>query len=470
MKTYRIVLVAAAACLLPVMSAKTHAQAGQVRTDTAAYGRTPREYTPYGAFETPYKRFFIDKLEYPGYGRHIPEPESVATVKIGFIGPIIGSVSESQGGPEDVPIRVGEIHTRWDGYSVSRLAPVGIKMLQGAQLAVAQANARGGYRGHIPYELLVRNDNGNWRSGGEAVVRLAWRDSVWAILGSVDGANTHIAIRAALKAEVPIMNTADTDPTLVETMIPWVFRNITDDRQMCYLLADFAFKVLGLERVAALRVNDRYGRVNIDEFRDAATRLGTPFIAELSYTEGDTNFASQLEQIRALNPDGVLTYGNPMESALLLRQMRAMGMNQWFLGSDRMVTQEFLDIVGPQHGNVAAGFPWDPTRDDPTYLKFVADFRDRFGADPETYAAHAYDGTAMLIEAIERAGLNRALIRDELVVMTVYEGVTGRQEFDAVLSDRSPAALAILKDGRFEFYTQEEVLSDTLNIGQHRIP
>jgi len=286
----------------------------------------------------------------------------------------------------------------------------------------------------------------------------------------VDGANTHIAIRAALKAEIPFMNTADTDPTLVETNIPWVFRNITDDRQMCYLLADFAFKILGLERVAALRVNDRYGRVNIDEFRDAATRLGKPFIAELSYTEGHTDFTSQLEQIRALNADGVFTYGNSTESALLLRQMRDMGMDQWFLGSDRMVDQEFLDIVGSEHGKVAAGFPWDPTTDGPRYLRFVTEFRERFGTDPETYAAHAYDGTAMLIEAIERAGLNRALIRDELVAMTVYEGVTGRQEFDAVLSDRSPAALAILKDGRFEFYTQEEVLSDTLNIGQHRIP
>lgn len=438
----------------------TRTQAGQPQAqaaDTTVYANTPPALRPYSRFENPYYRFFLKELEYPGYGRHIPEPEHVETVKIGFIGPIIGSTTESIGGPGDIPLRVNERQTRWDGYNVSYLAPLGIKMLQGAQLAVRQANARGGYHGRIPYELVVRNDNGNWRSSGRALVMLAWQDSVWAVLGTVDGANTHIAIRAALKAEIPVMNTADTDPTLVETNIPWVFRNITDDRQMCYLLADFAFGQLGLQRVAALRAVNRYGRVNIDEFRDAATRLGHPLVVELSYEEGDTVFASQLERIRARNVDGIITYGNSRESALILKQMRAMGMNQWFFGSDRMVTDEFRRIVGPDPGKVAAGYPYDPASDDPKYLQFVRDFTDAYGEGPETYAAHAYDGTMMVIQAIERAGLNRALIRDALAATKTYDGVTGTQDYDAVFSDRSPATLALLKSDRWEFYNEDEI-------------
>ena len=427
--------------------------------DSGVYAKTPEALRPYSQFDDPYKTFFLAELEYPGYGRRIPEPEHVSTVKIGFIGPIIGSVSESIGGPGNVTLRVNERQTRWDGYTASYLAPIGIKMLQGARLAVTQANARGGYRGSIPYELVVRNDNGNWRSSGREVIMLAWKDSVWAILGTVDGANTHIAIRAALKAEIPVMNTADTDPTLVETNIPWVFRNITDDRQMCYLLADVAFRRLGLRRVAALRAVNRYGRMNIDEFRDAATRLGHPLIVELSYEEGDTLFTAQLEQIRALNADAVFTYGNSRESALILRQMRRMGMDQWFLGSDRMVTEEFIEIVGPDHGKVAAGYPYDPTSADPRYTAFVREFSEAYGTAPETYAAHAYDGMMMLMQAIERAGLNRALIRDSLAAMKSYAGVTGLQEYDAVFSDRSPAVLAVLESRRWKFYTEDDGLS-----------
>jgi len=460
MSARHVLLAGSTALWLASCGQATHTRAGQPQAqpaDTTVYAKTPPALRPYSQFENPYYRFFLKELEYPGYGRHIPEPEHVETVKIGFIGPLVGSTSESSAGPAEVPVRVNERQTRWDGYTFSYLAPLGIKMLQGAQLAIRQANAQGGYHGHIPYELVVRNDNGNWRSAGEGIVKLAWQDSVWAVLGTVDGANTHIAIRVALKAEIPVVNTADTDPTLVETNIPWVFRNITDDRQMCYLLAGFAFGRLGLQRVAALRAVNRYGRVNLDEFRDAATRLGHPLVTEMSYEEGDTVFTSQLERIRSLNVDGVITYGNARESALILKQMREMGMHQWFFGSDRMVTDEFLRIVGPDHGRVAAGYPYDPTSNDPRYVRFVQDFTDTYGEPPETYAAHAYDGMMMLMQAIGRAGLNRALIRDELAATKTYAGVTGIQEYDAVFSDRSPATLAVLGGTGWAFFSEDEM-------------
>jgi branched-chain amino acid transport system substrate-binding protein len=461
MKPAQALLAGCAALCVGACARATHTPASppQPQPADSVYAGAPAALRPYSRFEHPYEEFFLKELVYPGYGRHIPEPAHVDSVRIGFIAPIIGSIAESVGGPDSVTMRVTESQSTWDGYSASYLAPLGIKMLQGAQLAVAQVNARGGYRGKIPYELVVQNDNGNWRSAADEVVKLAWSDSVWAILGTVDGQNTHVAIRVALKAEIPIMNTADTDPTLVETNIPWVFRNIVDDRQMCYLLAEFAFRRLGLKRVAALRAVNRYGRVNMKEFRNGATRLGAPLIAELSYKEGDTLFTSQLERIRSLHPDGVFTYGNSRESALVLKQMRKMGMDQWFLGSDRMVTQQFIDIVGPNAGRVAAGYPYDPTRQDPQYLAFVRDFRHAYGEAPETYAAYAYDGMMMVMQAIDRAGLNRALIRDSLAAMKRYAGVTGPQQYDAVFSNRSPATLAVLEAGRWRFHNRAEMPS-----------
>jgi ABC-type branched-subunit amino acid transport system substrate-binding protein len=416
------------------------ATAGDVPTSTPVpeakkdvYGDTPEELVPYGRFTEPYKTFFLEPNEYRGYGRHIPEPEHVDSVKIGFLGPIEATVSVATGG-------------------ASHEEPLGQKMLQGAQLAIEHANARGGYRGsETPYELVVRNDNGLWGASGNEIVDLAYKENVWAILGTIDGANSHIAIRVALKAEIPMMNTGDTDPTFIETAIPWVCRNITDDRQMSYLLADFVFNELELTRVAALRANNRYGRISIDEFRDAATRLGHPFLAELNYQLGDTDFASQLERIKALEPEVVITWGDSQESALILRQMRAMEMDQLFIGSDRMVTAEFLEIAGDDAGTVAAAYPYDPESRDPKHLEFVKQFTTRFGEPPETYAAHAYDGMTQLIEAIERGGLNRALIRDEMWAVKTWHGVTGEKVYDAICSDRSPALLAVLEDGAWTF-------------------
>jgi len=404
-------------------------------SEKPTYGDTPPQLQPYGRFTEPYERFFRDPIEYRGHGRELAEPDNIDSVKIGFLGPIEATVSVATGG-------------------ASHEEPLGRKMLQGARLAIEHANAGGGYRaGGIPYELVVRNDNGLWGASGNEIIHLAYRDRVWAILGTIDGANSHIAIRVAFKAELPIINTGDTDPTFVETLIPWAFRNITDDRQMSYLLADFVFNELSLARVAALRASNRYGRISIDEFRDAATRLGHPFLAELQYRTGDTDFRPQLERIRALEPDVVVTWGDATESALILRQMREMGMDQWLVGSDRMVTAEFLEIAGENVGKVAAGYPWDPTRNDPKYRAFVDAFNERFGESPETYAAHAYDGVTMLIEAIERAGLNRARIRDELAAIKIWHGVTGHKVFDNVYSNRSPAVLALVDEGRWIFRT-----------------
>lgn len=415
------------------------AQPVAVPQPSERYANTPDRYMPFGRFAEPYMRFFLDPLEFTGPGREKPEPEGLDCVKIGFLGPIEKTVSVATGG-------------------MSHEEPLGTKMLQGVQLAVDQANARGGYRNRLPYKVVIRNDNGLWGASGNEMIHLIYNEKVWAVIGTIDGANSHIAIRVALKAEVPVMNTGDTDPTFVETKIPWVFRCISDDRQMCYLLADYAYLKLGLKRVAGLRIGTRYGRVNIDEFRDGSRRLGHPLVTELQYKVGDTDFTTQLERIKSLDVDGVVTYGDAEESALILKQMREMGMTtQVFLTSDRIVTDEFLKVVGDNPGPVIAGYPYDPTRDDPKLEEFRKAFREKFNDEPEQYAAHGYDGACMLIEAIEEAGLNRALIRDALQEMSRYHGVTGEIIFDAIQQDVSPACLAILEKGKFNFYTREDL-------------
>ena len=67
--------------------------------------------------------------------------------------------------------------------------------------------------------------------------------------------------------------------------------------------------------------------------------------------------------------------------------------------------------------------------------------------EPNVYAAHAYDGTRMVIDAIRSAGLNRYRIRDALAGMRTYDGVTGEMRFDNVQSDRSPVSVATYRDG-----------------------
>jgi branched-chain amino acid transport system substrate-binding protein len=126
---------------------------------------------------------------------------------------------------------------------------------------------------------------------------MVYDDKVWAIFGSISSDTTHIALRVALRAAVPIVNSASTDPTIPETLIPWYFTDIQDDRVQCFTLARHIYDEVGLKRVAILRVNDRYGRFGVPKFRDASRRLGHPVVVEQKFMPYDTDFRRQLRVI-----------------------------------------------------------------------------------------------------------------------------------------------------------------------------
>ena len=140
--------------------------------------------------------------------------------------------------------------------------------------------------------------------------------------------------------------TGDPDPTFTETNIPWVIRVIPDDRQSCYALANDIFNMNNQSRIAVMRVNNRYGRVGIVHFNKTATRFGHPIVIEERFKDGETVFTEQLQRIKNTTPDAIVIWGNPKESALILKDVRKMGMNQPVYCSDRIVNPEFLSIAG----------------------------------------------------------------------------------------------------------------------------
>lgn len=403
------------------------------------YAHTPGDVEPFSGVK-PFKEHFLTQMEYAGPGRAIPEPEEVKSVRIGFIGPILSTVSVATGGK-------------------SHEEALGIPMLQGSRLAVEEANSRGGYlRRQAPFELVVANDNGLWGSTGNEVVKMAYTDDVWAILGTIDGANTHIAIRVALKAEVVMLNSGDTDPTFIETNIPWVMRVIGDDRQMGYLLVDYLFRKMKYERVGIIRASNRYGRFGVREINDGSRRLGHPIPIEMAYRVGQEDFSLELGRIKEAGVQAVVHWGDAVEGALVLNQMRKMGMDQPYLTCDRSVSDEFVKLAGSNAENVIAAYPWDPTRKDPALESFRRAYRERFGMEADTYAAHAYDGMNLLLYAVQVAGLNRARIRDVLAYLNrPWHGVTGAIVFSAALDDVGDVYLARFERGSWRYESRRSL-------------
>jgi ABC-type branched-subunit amino acid transport system substrate-binding protein len=388
------------------------------------YGNIPDELVAYDKFQKAYKYHFITPMQFFGAGREKPAPKDLKSVKIGFLGPLEGSI----------------------------LLNLGKQMLQGSMLAIEGANSKGGYKG-IPYKLMVHNDVGLWGAAANEIVKMD-DEKVWAWLGSIDDIVSHVAIRATLKLEIPNVNTGDPDPTFTETNIPWVVRTIPDDRQSSYVMVDYIFNHQGHKRLAVIRANNRYGRVGTLHFNRSATRIGYPIVIEERFNDGETDFSSQLERIKRTSPDAIAMWGNAKESALILKQIRAMGLKQPVYGSDRMVSAEFLKIAGPLAEGIVTTCQYNPNSTDPKYLAFKANYIKKYNQEPDVFAAHAYDGMNIIIKSIEKAGLNRALIRDVLTDMKTingYEGVTGKIDFDGSWNNIRPIFMAKVTNGKFEF-------------------
>lgn len=390
------------------------------------YGNTPEELRPFKRFvRKPYKQFFVNPLEFTGPGREKPEPE-VDSVVIGVLAPI----------------------------ERSHEAYIGQPLLHGVRMAIEEANSAGGYRGK-PFKLVVRNDTGLWGASANEIVAFSYEDKAWVVIGTVDGANTHIAIRVALKTELPVMNVADTDPTLVETKIPWIFRNIADDRQMAYTIAYHVYKERGFRRVAILRADNRYGRFGVGEFRTGSVRLGHPppmeINYEIAYDHLNPDFTLQMKRLELVKPDAVVLWSDAEAGGELVKRIRKEGLTMPIFACDRILNPRFLEIAGAAAEGVVAAVPYDPESGSEKLRLFREAYRERHGEDPSVYAAHAYDGAQMVVQAIRQAGLNRYRIRDALAAMTRYEGVTGEIVMDEVHADRGPVTLATVRNGRWVY-------------------
>jgi branched-chain amino acid transport system substrate-binding protein len=388
------------------------------------YANTPEDLRPYGKFTVPYDKFYEKQVEYNGGARDVVtlKPKDVEEVRIGFLGPLENHPDEA----------------------------LGRMMLNGALLAIEEANARGGYGG-TPFKLMVHNDQALWGASSNEIVKMAYDEKVWAMLGSLGADSTHIGLRVTLKAEMPIVNSASTDPTIPETIIPWYLTTIQDDRVQSYTLARRIYTDLGLSKVALLRVNDRYGRFGILKFKDAAKRLGHPVTIEQKYLPGSTDFKRALGIIADSDAEAIVIWGDQAPTAAILKQMQELGMKQRVFGSFRTIGAGLLDSAGPAAEGMEAVFPYDPNRDDPVWTGFRARFAKRFDRQPEVFASLAFDTMNVLLDAVCRAGLNRGKIRDALAGLESYKGVTGEMAFDPNSKNIVPMYLATIHKGAIQY-------------------
>ncbi len=383
-------------CLIFALSGSTSAQTG----------------APAAEVDRPYADLQSKAYEYNGLGREMPEPENVETVRIGLFAPSRGP-------------RAAE----------------GLSLRQGAELAILEANARGGLNG-IPFELMLRTEDSPWGSAHE-VVKLVYDDHVWAVAGAIGGESTHVAQQIITKAQLPLIGTVTTDASLTQINIGWMFRLMPDDDAIAQTLATHLIQEKGYATIVTIASTAYDHRLRAEAFEKTMARLGAPLTLTLRFNPGATDFSKQLALIQRSGADAVVFWGGPEEGADLVPSLAAFDV---FAGPGLNRTAFFRQAGASAEGLTIVSL-CDLGRNDPVSATFKQEFFASFGLQPDVVAAFAYDGLRLVIEAIRHAGLNRARIRDVLADTEAFHGVTGEIRFDGSGAGTLQPVLLVVQDG-----------------------
>jgi len=331
-------------------------------------------------------------------------------------------------------------------------AAYGENMQRGLELAIGEINAKAD-NGGITLGITTADDRGLPSDGVLIAQRFCSDETVDIVMGYSFSSVALAAATIINDCQLPVLASAVTSPDLAGVS-PYFRRNVLTDAVQGELAGTYAAKVLGAKRIAALNQQDDYGIGGTDAFVAAAKAAGTEILSREAYVLGTKDFKTQLTSIKAQTPDLLWVGGFYTEAAKIAQQARQIGLDVQILGSDGLLSPKLIELGGASiDGTILYGM-FDPSVAKPEVQAFVKAYKDKYGEEPNAWAALAYDAGYTLNEAaklaaakngkVDRAGLNAAFAEIKAV-----PGVTGPTTFQENGNREGTVVYLQVKDGKF---------------------
>lgn len=355
--------------------------------------------------------------------------------------------------PETGPIKIGEY-----GSLTGSTATFGDSTKKGIDLAIEEINAAGGVKGR-QLEVLVEDDEGKPEAAAAVVQKLIDQDKVVAVLGEVASSRSLAAAPICQRAGVPMITPSSTNPKVTEVG-DYIFRVCFIDEFQGKVMAQVAKDELKAATAAILtdQKND-YSVGLAGFFKTYFTAAGGTIVAEESYAEGDKDFNGILTKVKSANPDVIVIPGYYNDVGLIAQQARAQGVNQPLLGGDGWESPKLLEGAGAPAALEGAYYVnhYATTSPKPEIQNFVSKYKAKYGNEPDSIAALAYDACKLLADAMGRApSLKGSDIRDHVASVQAFPGVCGAITFDANRNPVKPATVLKIADGKAVFVREIE--------------
>ena len=311
-------------------------------------------------------------------------------------------------------------------------AYIGTGMMQGAQMAVEDANARGPIFGQVKLKLVAVDDQRNPTQAVLVANKLVADPAVVGVVGHFNSSCTKASSSIYHEGRMAQITPASTNPEISRQGFDTFFRICATDDVQAPAGADFVAKELGVKKIAILDDKTTYGTGLANAFEKKFKELGGTVLSHDGITQGEKDFTPLLTRVEALGPELIFYGGVYPEMALLVKQAKKMGLSALWMGGDGVFDVTLIKLVTPQfaEGIYATMLGVDP-HSVPAARDFVARYEARYG-EIGSFSAYGYEAMSVLIEAIRRAGENnREAVLNEMKKIKDYPGILGVINFDS---------------------------------------
>jgi branched-chain amino acid transport system substrate-binding protein len=292
-----------------------------------------------------------------------------------------------------------------------------------------------GKTGKYTISPVVADDRNDATEGTNAALKLITQDKVLALIGPL---TSKVAIPVgdlATKYKVPMVAGAATSPKVTVydgKRKPFVFRACFIDPFQGNVATAFAVRDLKVMSAAILYdVGNDYSKGLAEVFKTMFEKNKGTVVAYESYQKDDVDFSAIVTKVAVKKPQIVFLPDYYNKVALIARQLRERGVKATLVGTDGWDSPDLLKIAG---NAIVGGYftnHYSPERKDRIADRFIARYRQKHGAAPDSFAALTYDATMILLQTLDRAAQAKGeSIARSLSGLKNFKGVTGTISFD----------------------------------------
>ena len=329
-------------------------------------------------------------------------------------------------------------------------ATYGVSHNTGLELALAEINKAGGVKGQ-QIELLTHDDAGDPKQAAAGAQKFADMKSVVAVVGSCLSSNTLAMVPITDKAKLPHTVVSSSSHKL-SGMSKYFFRMAVQDDKVGGLMVDLSQGKFKPKKMALLYLNNDYGKGLLLSIEPQAKKHGITLTSAQTYLANDKDYSALLTKVKAEAPDVLLVGSTYTDGGLIVKQAREMGLMMPIVGPTGLYSPKYMEIAGKAVENTYFLGVFVPTNPDPKVQEFVKKYKEKYGMEPDTFAALAYDQGYVLKDALEKAAAKGAVTREnvrEAMAGSSFKGVTGTVTFDAKGDWVRPYLFVTVKDGKF---------------------